>query len=115
METRHGGVIKIGDYVYGSGDDNSKNWFCLDWKTGETKYKDKSMGIGVTIAADGMLYCYSEKGDIALVNPNPAKFDVVGRFPVKLGDGSHWAHPVVYQGVLYVRHGNTLMAYQVKN
>ena len=116
LETRHGGVVKIGDYVYGSGDENNKSWFCLDWKTGETKYKDRALGTGVTIAADGMLYCYSEtNGTLALVKPDPAKFDIISKFPVKLGSGSHWAHPVIYKGVMYVRHGNTLMAYQVKN
>ena len=26
----------------------------------------------------------------------------------------HWAHPVIYQGVLYIRHGDTLMAFKVK-
>lgn len=113
LETRHGGVVKIGDYVYGSGDENNRSWFCLDWKTGKTMYGDKSLGIGVTIAADGMLYCYSEKGEIVLVKPDPAKFDVVSHFPVKHGDGTHWAHPVIFKGVMYVRHGNTLMAYKI--
>lgn len=113
LETKHGGVVKIGNYVYGSGDAN-KYWYCLDWKTGETKYKDRTFGTGVTIAADGMLYCYSEsKGEVALVKPNPEKFDLISKFPIKLGDGHHWAHPVIYQGVMYVRHGNTLMAYKI--
>ena len=113
LETRHGGVIKIGNYVYGSGD-QKKFWYCLDWNTGKTAFADKSFGIGVTIAADGLLYCYSEKGEMALVRPNPEKFELISKFPVSLGDGPHWAHPVIYKGVMYVRHGNTLMAYDVK-
>jgi outer membrane protein assembly factor BamB len=115
LETRHGGVVKIGNYVYGSGDENNKSWFCLDWNTGETKYKDNTLGIGVTIAADGMLYCYSERGEIALAKATPEKFNLVSKFPVTLGTDTHWAHPAIYQGVLYVRHGNTLMAYKIKN
>ena len=113
LETKTGGVVKIGDYVYGSGD-YQKYWFCLEWKTGKTMYKDKSFGTGVTIAADGMLYCYSEKGNIAMVKPNPEKFELVSQFPITMGTDQHWAHPVIYQGVLYVRHGNALMAYKVK-
>jgi hypothetical protein len=62
-----------------------------------------------------MLYCYAEKGDVALVNVNPEKFDIVGKFPVTLGTDQHWAHPVAHKGVLYVRHGNTLMAYKIKS
>jgi outer membrane protein assembly factor BamB len=114
LETKTGGVVKIGDYAYGSGD-YQKYWFCLNWKTGETMYKDNSLGAGgVTIAADGMLYCYTEKGEMALVRPNPEKFEIVSRFPITLGTDQHWAHPVIYQGVLYVRHGDTLMAYKIK-
>jgi outer membrane protein assembly factor BamB len=114
LESKTGGVVKIGDYAYSSGDSH-KYWYCLDWNTGETKYKDNSLGgTGVTIAADGMLYVYSEKGDMALVKPNPEKFEIVSKFPITMGTDQHWAHPVIYQGVLYVRHGDTLMAYRIK-
>ena len=111
-----GALVKVGDYIYGSssGYNRARFWYCIDWKTGEIKYRSNELAMGVTIAADGMLYCYSDKGEIALVTPNPAKFDIVGRFTVKEGSGPHWAHPVIYHGVLYVRHGNSLMAYKIK-
>jgi outer membrane protein assembly factor BamB len=112
LDSRIGAMVKIGDYAYGSGD-NNKYWFCVDWKTGEQKYKDKSLPIGNIIANDGMLYCYSERGDLALVKATPTKFDIVSQFKVTLGTDQHWAHPVIHKGVLYVRHGNTLMAYKV--
>ena len=113
IDSRIGAMVKIGDYVYGSGD-NNKYWFCVDWKTGEIKYKDKSLPTGVTIAADGMLYCYSDKGDMALARITPEKFDLISQFPITLGTDQHWAHPVIYQGILYVRHGDSLIAYKVK-
>ncbi|GHT64391.1 polyvinylalcohol dehydrogenase [Bacteroidia bacterium] len=113
LDSRTGAMVKIEDYAYGSGDAN-KFWFCVDWKTGEQKYKDNQLGIGNVIADDGMLYCYSEKGDLALVKATPEKFDIVGKFPITLGTDQHWAHPVIYKGTLYVRHGNTLMAYNIK-
>ncbi|MDR1342995.1 MAG: PQQ-like beta-propeller repeat protein [Prevotellaceae bacterium] len=114
LDSRLGAMVKIGNYAYGSGDRN-RYWFCVDWNTGELKYKENSLGIGNIISADGMLYCYAEKGDVALVNVNPEKFDIVGKFPVTLGTDQHWAHPVAHKGVLYVRHGNTLMAYKIKS
>lgn len=114
LDSRMGAMVKLGDYAYGSGDAN-KFWFCADWKTGEIKYKDRSLGIGVVIAdADNMLYCYADRGEMALVKATPEKFDLVSRFPITLGTDQHWAHPAIYQGVLYVRHGDTLMAYKVK-
>jgi len=113
FDSKTGGGVKIGDYVYGSGD-NNKYWYCLDWKTGEQKYKDRSIAVGAVIAADGMLYCYSDKGEMALVKATPEKFDMVSKFPITMGTEQHWAHPVIYKGVLYVRHGDTLMAYNIK-
>ena len=116
VKSKHGGVVKIGNYIYAGGDDRSgRYWHCADWNTGEIKYKDSSITVGVVIAdGDNMLYCYSEKGEMALVKATPEKFDIASQFSITLGTDQHWAHPVIYQGVLYVRHGDTLMAYKVK-
>jgi outer membrane protein assembly factor BamB len=112
LDSRIGAMVKVGDYAYGSGDTN-RFWFCVDWKTGEQKYKENKLPIGNVIVADGMLYCYSDRGDMALVKITPSGFDLVSRFPITLGTDQHWAHPVIYKGLLYVRHGNTLMAYKI--
>ncbi|MDR1724713.1 MAG: PQQ-binding-like beta-propeller repeat protein [Tannerella sp.] len=112
MDSKLGAAVKVGDYVYGSGEKN-RYWYCVDWKTGETKYKDNQLGVGNIISADGMLYCYSDKGDLALVKATPEKFDIKGQIKITLGTEQHWAHPVIYKGVLYLRHGNSLMAYKI--
>jgi outer membrane protein assembly factor BamB len=106
-----GNTMKFGNWVYGSGE--KLNWFCVDWQTGKTGYSAQTFGVGTVIAAEGLLYCYSEKGEMALVKPNPEKFEIISKFPVTLGTEQHWAHPVIYKGVLYVRHGDTLMAYKI--
>jgi outer membrane protein assembly factor BamB len=113
LDSRMGAMVKIGDYLYGSGD-NNRYWFCVDWKTGEQKYKDNTLAIGAVIADNGMLYCYTQKGEMALVKATPEKFDIAGNFPVTLGTDQHWAHPVIHKEALYIRHGNTLMAYNIK-
>lgn len=113
LDNRIGGMVKIGDFVYGSGD-NNRFWFCADWKTGEIKYKEKGFAMGNIIADDGMLYCYTDRGDMILAKVNPVKFEVVSRFQITKGTEQHWAHPVIYKGVLYVRHGDSLMAYKIK-
>jgi outer membrane protein assembly factor BamB len=112
LDSRIGAMVKVGDYAYGSGDTN-RFWFCVDWKTGELKYKENTLPIGNVIAADGMLYCYSDRGDFALVRTTPERFDIASRFPITMGTDQHWAHPAIYRGVIYVRHGNTLMAYKI--
>ena len=114
MDNQMGGAIKVGDYVYASGHQAGRYWFCVDWKTGKTIYKDNAIAPCNTIFADDMLYCYSEKGTMNLVKPNPEKYELVSSFKVALGTGPHWAHTVIHNGVLYLRHGDALMAYKVK-
>lgn len=117
LDVHHGGVVKLGDYIYGANwiNNGNGNWVCLDWNTGKKMYETKWENKGSIIAADGMLYCYEEKrGNIALVEPTPEKFKIAGTFKVPYGKGPHWSHLVVKDGILYVRHGEALMAYDIK-
>lgn len=119
LDTHHGGVVLLDGVLYGSNWlDNSKgNWAAVDWKTGKTYYNEKwdGKGKGSTVSADGMLYCYDEsRGTVGLVNPDKSKFDVVSEFQIKQGGGPHWCHPVISDGVLYIRHGDVIMAFDVK-
>jgi len=113
MDNQMGGVIKIGNYLYTAGHQN-RSWFCVDWNTGETVYKVNELAPANVIFADGMIYVYSENGTMNLVKPNPEKLEIVGSFKITLGTEQHWAHPVIHRGILYIRHGDTLMAYKVK-
>ena len=114
MDNEKGGAIRVGDYIYGSGHRNN-NWFVLDLKTGETKFKTLEIGRATVIAADGMLYVYSERGNMYLVKPNPDELEIVSSFEITLGTSQQWTHPVIHQGVMYLRRGDALMAYRVKN
>jgi len=114
MDNQMGGAIIIGGHIYGSGHAASRSWHCVDLKTGQTKYKTREIGRASVIYADGMLYVYHEdKGEMCLVKPSPEKFELISKFPIKLGTGNHWAHPVICNGILYVRHGEALMAYKI--
>ncbi len=113
LDSQMGAVVLVDGYIYGSGHSN-RGWHCLDWKTGKVQFTARKIGNkGNIIFSDGMLYCYSERGDVALVKPNPQKFDVVSSFKIKKGSGPHWAHPVIKNGRLYVRHGDVLMVYRI--
>ena len=117
LDNHHGGVVLINGYIYGSNwvSNNKGNWCCLSFDTGEKKYEETFKNKGSIISSDGMLYIYTEQpGWVGLVKPNPEKFDMVGRFQVKEGSGPHWAHPSVYDGKLYIRHGEVLLVYDVK-
>jgi len=112
-DNQMGGVVKIGNYFYTSGHKN-RGFYCINWNTGEIKYKVSQISPCAIIAADGMLFAYSDKGEVALIKPNPDRFELVSSFKVTKGTNQHWAHPVIHDGVLYIRHGDALMAYKVK-
>jgi outer membrane protein assembly factor BamB len=117
LDVHVGGVVKVGNYIYGANWENNRmgNWVCLNWKTGKVMYEEEWNNKGSIIAADGMLYCYEEKkGNIALVKANPDKFDIVSSFKIPMGKGPHWGHPAISDGRLYVRHGEALMVYDIK-
>ena len=117
LDNHHGQVVLLDGYLYGSNwlSNTRGNWVCLDWKTGKTMYEETWINKGAVIYADGMLYCYEEgEGTVGLVKPTPAGFEVVSSFKVTQGSAQHWAHPVISDGVLYIRHGNALMAYDIK-
>ena len=84
--------------------------------SGPANWHGRLRGVGkggsVTFA-DGMLYCYSEDGTVGLIRPSPEKCEVVSSFKVSQGDGPHWAHLVVANGRLFLRHGTALMCYDL--
>ncbi len=112
FDSRMGGAVLIDGYLFGSGD-NGRSWQCIDWKTGDQKYSSTEVGKGVTIAANKKLIGYSEKGELFMAEANPSAFKVISKTKVALGSEQHWAHPVVNNGILYVRHGNVLIAYKI--
>ena len=69
---------------------------------------------GSLIAADNLLFCYTDNGYVNLIKGIGTKLEVISKFKITKGEKEHFAHPVIDSGVLYVRHGNALMAYQIK-
>lgn len=118
LDVHHGGVVLVDGYIYGSNwlNNGNGNWCCIDWNTGAKKWEQSWYCKGSIIAAEGMLYLYDEKkGNVGLVKATPEKFDLVSSFQVKQGtNGPFWTHPVIHNGILYIRHNNALMAYDIK-
>lgn len=107
-----GGFILKDGFVHGSLY-KKKDWYCVNWETGETEYISKDLKSGVIVFADDLFYCYAENGEMALVDADQNDFKVISSFDVTLGTGQHWAHPVIDKGKLYIRHGDALMAYDI--
>ncbi|MCF6333988.1 MAG: hypothetical protein L3J11_11955, partial [Draconibacterium sp.] len=115
FDNHHHGVIYYDGYLYGSNWENNRRgkWVCMKWDTGEIKYVESWDTKGNIIMADGLLYCYNEKGNVGLVKPDPNGFDVISQFKITEGAGPHWAHPFIADGKLLVRHGDVLLVYDI--
>lgn len=110
-----GGLVRVDSCIYGSTAFGS-DWRVISWNSGETLVQNRDLGGGSIIFADDMFYCYTEReGEVALVDANPQKFEIISKFKIDLGSREHWARPVIHQGVLYIRHGEALMAYDIKD
>lgn len=112
FDSRMGGAVLLNGYLYGSGD-NGRSWQCIDWKNGEQKYSSTEIMKGAVIAVNNKLIGYSEKGDLFMADADPSGFKVISKTKVTMGSEQHWAHPVVNNNILYVRHGDTLIAYKI--
>ncbi|MFO7999006.1 MAG: PQQ-binding-like beta-propeller repeat protein [Bacteroidales bacterium] len=113
LDPQLGGAVLVDGFIYASGDRN-RRWFALDWETGEIMHETRDIDKGNVIAADGMLYAYTERGELALLEPGTGSFRIVSQTQIELGSDQHWAHLVIHNGILYVRHGNALMAFDIR-
>lgn len=117
IDTHHGGVVLVEGNIYGSNWQNNANgkWVSVNWDTGKTNWEQKWENKGSVIYADGMLYLYEEKrGNVALVKPSADSLKIISTFRVDGGVGPHWAHSAIYNGKLFIRHGDILMIYDIK-
>jgi outer membrane protein assembly factor BamB len=110
MANHHGGIVMVDGMMYGFG---SGGLICMDFKTGDIAWRNRSVRKGSLCFADGRLYCLGEGHEIALVEANPTDYFEKGRFPTPKSNKRSWAHPVVANGRLYIRDQGTLVVYDV--
>ncbi len=111
MKNHHGGVILHNGYLYGF---NDSILTCLEFATGKMMWRDRSVGKGSVMFADGHLYLQGENNIVGLAEASPAGYKEKGRFTIADKGLPSWAHPVVSGGRLYVRNQDSLVAYDIK-
>jgi len=115
LPTSVGGALKVGEYLYGT---SAGALLCLEFKTGNVKWDDRSIGAAALCYADGRLYLHGENGEVALLEATPEAYREKGRFkPVDQpdrGSSKAWAYPIIADGRLYIRDLGTLWCYDVK-
>lgn len=116
LQNKHGGVVLVGDYLYGDSGDNGIP-FCAEMMTGEIQWKQRGSGrkSASVVAADGHLYFRYSNGTMTLVKATPEAFEELGSFDIPgSGDRPSWAHPVIADGKLYLREGDSILCYQLR-
>jgi outer membrane protein assembly factor BamB len=110
-----GGVVKVGDYFYGS---SSQSVLCVEFKTGKVQWEDRAIGPCSWLVADQRIYIHAESGEVALIEPSPQGYREKGRFsppnPPTRGKEKAWAYPAIANGRLYIREQNSLWCYDIR-
>jgi outer membrane protein assembly factor BamB len=120
MVNQHGGVVRVGEHLYGYSDNGG--WECLNFKTGDVVWSERrKLGKGSLTCADAHLFCYNQDdGTLAVIAASPAGWKEVGRFKIpqessrRSPSGGVWTHPVVANGRLYLRDQELLFCYNLK-
>jgi outer membrane protein assembly factor BamB len=115
LDTCQGGVIHTRGKLFGSFYSDRKGWAAVNVKNGDILYSTTEFVKGAALFAEGKLYALAEDGWMALLEPTNSEFVIRGRF--RLAEAARrdaWAHPVIYQGRLYLRYHDTLTCFDVR-
>ncbi|MFP6762485.1 MAG: PQQ-binding-like beta-propeller repeat protein [Planctomycetaceae bacterium] len=112
MKNHHGGMVEIDGFLYGC---DEQVLTCINLRTGDVAWKNRSVGKGSVTYADGHLYVRSEQGPVALVEVNPSRYLEKGRFePAQKSGRRTWAHPVIAGGQMFLRDQDRLLACNIR-
>jgi outer membrane protein assembly factor BamB len=118
LKNKHGGIIKVGNYIYGDMDDRGRPW-CADIMTGKVLWrKDSGAGGGSACVTygDGRLYFRYQDSTMALIDPDPEKgFQQISTFKIPDNMKQSWAHPVISEGKLYLRGNDKILCYDISD
>ena len=119
LQNHHGGLVRIGDYIFGGHDHNKGKPSCVEAKTGKVMWQKDQPGKGsaAVLYADGNLYFRYEDNTLALIEADPQNYNLISTFklPGRPGmSGPGWSHLVIVDGKLYARHSDVLLVYDIK-
>ncbi len=106
-------VLKDG-LLFGFSDKN--NLFCLDAKTGQTKWIDGtwrgSEGFSSILDVGSALVALPNNAELTFFEPNGEKYNELAR--IKVSDAQTYAHPVVSGNRIYIKDLETLTMWTIK-
>lgn len=118
MQCHHGGIIVDGDHAYLGNGMNRGFPMCVDLTSGKINWGGKLRGAGIGSAAliycDGKIIFRYQDGTVALVEANPNRYNLLGKFMQNAKSSNRsWAHPVISNGKLLLREDDKIMIYDI--
>ena len=116
FQNHHGGVVALGEYVFGGHGSNNGLPTCLNLATGEILWKRRGPGVGsaAVIYADNRFIFRYQNGVVVLLEADASGFSIQGKLQIPDAGGDSWSHPVVANGCLFLREQNVIYAHDVK-
>jgi outer membrane protein assembly factor BamB len=118
LQNHHGGMVLVGDHLYGGHGHRLGFPFSLHFTTGKFNWgpniRNEGQGSAAVIYADNRLYYRYENGKMLLIEATPEAYRVHGSFDIPDVRPPSWSHPVISRGSLYLREQDTLYRYNVR-
>lgn len=111
MRNHYTTSVLVGDYLYGF---SSGILTAMKFLTGEVAWRDRSVGKGNVIYAEGNLYAFGEDGVVGLIRAAPQSYQEKSRFEIRKGSYPTWTPPVIANGKLFLRDQDNLYCYDIK-
>lgn len=106
-----GGLLALDDHLYTT---VKGNWLLTLGPEKGSITDSVKVATGSLAFADNKIFCYGNNGELNMVNYETGEALVTGNFKISEGSGFHFSYPVISDGVMYIRRGETLMAYKIK-
>ena len=112
MRNHYSSSVLVGEHLYGY---SSSILTAMKFATGEVAWRDRSVGKGQVIFAEGRLYLFGENGTAGLAEATPEGYREISRFPItRTSNLPTWALPAIAGGKLYLRDQGTLYCYNIR-
>ena len=108
MRNKFSSSVMVDGKIYGFDEGTLK---CVDPEKGETLWRQRGLGHGSLMAADGKLFVLSDRGKLVLVQASPEGYGELGA--VQLFERKTWTVPTLAGGRLYVRDEQQIVALDV--
>jgi len=116
FQNHHGGMVRIGDYIYAGSGHNNGIPVCLEWKTGKVVWEQgerPGRESAAVISAEGQLYFRWQDGTMGLMEATPSGYKLGGTFKLPNTKGPSWPNPSIHDKKLFIRAQDQIFCYDL--